>query len=85
MIRGTEHHDRLVEGEWLQKIRKKIKEVMTEMHRKNRHYRQLCYQMGRCKEREALSCKYLARFRIRICINLSCWIRIHEGKNDPLK
>ncbi len=24
-------------------------------------------------------------FRIRIRINLSCWIRIQEGKNDPQK
>ncbi len=60
MIRGTEHHDRLVEGEWLQ-IHKKQYEVMTAMHKKVHVIVSLL-----CKEGEALYYRYSAGFRIRI-------------------
>jgi hypothetical protein len=62
---------RIILGSW---IRIRIKVKIQEPQRLKMEPRRAVYTHSGCMK---------AGFRIRI--NLSCWIRIQEGKNDPQK
>jgi hypothetical protein len=67
----------------------RISNCVTETHRLNlvKNYKYYIDSQFHAKKFGYFSKLLATRFRIRIRINLSCWIRIQiqEGKNDPQK